>query len=646
MRLLPPQWVQFSLCLAVASVVVGTSSLWALQGGTDGGQWRVYHGDYLGTRYSPLDQINANNFNDLEIAWRWKAENFGPNPEIKNEVTPLMIDGVLFVQAGQRRAVAAIDAGTGETLWSWRMDEGARALRAPRRNSGRGVTYWTDGAGDERIYTVTPGFHLVALDTETGAPIPTFGSQGVVDLMQNWDGFVNPFGNLGASSPPVIYEDVVIVGPALRTGFVPPAKENTPGHVTAYDVRTGERIWTFHTVPQSEDEFGADTWLDGSIAYVGNAGVWAPFSLDEELGYVYLPVEAATSDFYGGHRHGDNVPSSSLVALDAKTGELIWHFQIVHHDIWDYDPPTAPILLDVTIDGAPRKIVVQLTKQGLAFTFDRVTGEPIWPIEEVAVPQSDVPGEMSSPTQPIPTRPAAYDRLGVTIDDLIDFTPELRAEAARTIEGYRYGPLYTPPSLMDPNGTQGTLMVPHAVGASLWEHAAADPETGIMYVPSQTAVTVAGLVDGGPQRSVRYISGGIGGPSGPEGLPILKPPYGRITAIDMSTGEHLWLIPNGDTPDEIKNHPALQGLDIPPTGISSKAGLLVTRSLLIGGEGWAGRPILRAYDKQSGQTLGQLDIPANQAGLPMTYMHEGTQFIVFSVGGAGHPGEFVALALP
>ena len=646
MRLLPLRWVRPTLCSLVASVVLGASALGAQQRGTENGEWRVYHGDYRSTRYSPLDQITANNFNDLEIAWRWRAENFGPSPEIKNEVTPLMVNGTLYVQAGRRRSVAAIDAGTGETLWIWRMDEGERAARAPRINSGRGVAYWTDGTGDERIYTVTPGFHMAALDAKTGAPIPDFGDDGVVDLMRNWDGFVNPVGNLGSSSPVVIFGDAVIVGPALRTGFVPPSKENTPGHITAYDVRTGERIWTFHTIPQGEEEFGWDTWLDGSAAYTGNAGVWAPFSLDEELGYLYLPVEAATSDFYGGHRHGDNLFSSSLVALDAKTGERVWHYQIVHHDIWDYDPPTAPILLDVTVDGEPRKIVVQLTKQGLAFTFDRVTGEPIWPIEERPVPQTDVPGERSSPTQPFPTKPAPFDRQGISIDDLIDFTPELRAEALEIIEGYRLGPLYTPPSLVDPVGTQGTLLVPQVSGAVLWEHAAADPETGIIYVPTQTAVSNGSLVRPDPgQSNVRYIAGGVAGPPGPQNLPILTPPYGRITAIDMNTGEHLWMIPNGDTPEDIENHPALQGLDIPPTGISAKAGLLATGTLLIGGEGWAGRPILRAYDKQTGQTLGQLDLPANQTGLPMTYMHEGRQFIVFTVGGSDHPAEFIALAL-
>ena len=622
--------------------------VWAapVLGQTEHGEWRSYHGDKKGTRYSPLDQITRENAGDLEIAWQWRMDNFGNRLEAKSEVTPLMANGVLYAQAGYRRAVVAIDAGTGETLWMWRMDEGERGEMAPRRNSGRGVAYWTDGT-NERIYTVTPGFQLVALDAKTGVPIAGFGENGVVDMMRDWDGSVHPLGNIGSSSPVMVTGNRVIVPPALRSGGAPPTKENTPGHVAAYDANTGARVWTFHTVPQSESEFGWDTWEDNSASYTGNAGSWAPISVDEELGYAYLPIEDATGDYYGGHRPGDNLFAATLVCVDIETGERVWHFQMIHHDIWDYDNPTAPILLDVTVEGQPRKIVVQLTKQGFAYVFDRVTGEPIWPIEERPVSQSDVPGEQTSPTQPFPTKPAPYDHQGVTLDNLIDFTPALRAEALESLTGFRWGPLYSPPSLAEAlDGTRGTTWAPTAGGASLWEHAAADPETGILYVPSNGGVGILALTHDPERSNMRYIISRGARLQGPQGLPLLKPPYGRITAIDMNTGEHLWVIPNGDTPERIANHPALQGLDIPPTGNSSKAGLVVTKTLLFGGEGWRGRPIFRAYDKQTGETLVEIDLPATQTSQPMTYMHEGRQYIVFTVGGGEDAAAFVALTVP
>jgi len=615
------------------------------QSGAAGGEWPVYGADNGATHYSPLDQIGPTNAGSLEIAWRWNAGNFGPTAEAKNEVTPLMVGGRLFVQAGIRRDVAALDAGTGETLWMWRMDEGARGEKAPRRNSGRGVAYWTDGAGDERIITVTPGFRLVALDADTGTPVAGFGENGVVDMMAGWESSVDPVGNLGSSSPAVVAGDIVIVGPALRLGFRPPTKENTPGHVAAYDVRTGERLWTFHTIPR-EGEVGYETWLDGSAAFTGNAGVWCPFSVDEELGYVYLPVEAPTGDLYGGHRPGDNLFSSSLVAVDVATGKRVWHQQQIHHDIWDYDNTTAPILMDVTIDGQARKIVVQLTKQAFAYVYDRVTGEPIWPIEERTVPESDVPGERTSPTQPLPTRPAPYDRQGVTPDDLVDFTPALREEALAAVESFRLGPLFAPPSLADAaDGTRGTLLLPGVTGGSQWEAAAIDPETGVVFVPSATSLSTISLVHDPGVSNMRYIAGDER-VEGPQGLPIVKPPYGRITAIDMQTGEHVWRVPNGDTPPAVRDHPALAGLDLPRTGSASRAGLVATRTLLFGGEGWGGQPVFRAYDKATGAIVAEIDLPAVQTGLPMTYMHDGRQFIVMTVGSRDHPAELVALALP
>jgi quinoprotein glucose dehydrogenase len=445
-------WSRLRERIAPAAVLLlGTATGMAQQGVSDG-QWRHSYGDTGATRYSSLDQITAENVGSLRIAWRWNSANFGPTPEFKNETTPLMVDGVLYFTAGFRRDVVAIDAGTAETLWTFRLDEGKRGEAAPRRNSGRGVSYWTDGGGDERVFVVTPGFQLVALDARTGRPVPDFGTDGLVDLKLGFDQPVDlDANNLGSSSAGVVFEDLIIVGPALAGAARLRSKTGVPGHVTAWDTRTGKRRWIFHTVPKP-GEYGYETWEGDSAKYSGHAGVWAPMSLDAALGYVYLPVEVATSDYYGGHRHGDNLFSSSLVCLNARTGERVWHYQIVHHDIYEYDNSSAPILMDVTVDGAPVKAVVQLTKQSFAFAFDRATGKPLWPIEERPVRASDVPGERASPTQPFPTKPAALDRQGVTEADLIDLTPAIRHEAREIARRYRLGPLYSPPSLADAAG--------------------------------------------------------------------------------------------------------------------------------------------------------------------------------------------------
>ena len=625
--------------------MVWATSLVAQQGAT-AGQWRHYGGDNGATRYSPLEQINRDNAANLTIAWRWKAHNFGPRPESKYEVTPIMVDGVLYATAGAKRVVVAIDAGTGETLWMYRLDEGERGVTAPRRSSGRGVSYWTDGADDERIFLITPGYRLVALNARTGVPIPTFGEKGAVDLKQGLDAEVDPIeGIIGSSSPPVVANDVVIVGAALAVGLRPPSMKNVPGHVRGYDARTGERLWIFHTIPHP-GEFGHETWEDSSWTYTGNAAVWAPFTADEELGYVYLPVEAATSDYYGGHRLGDNLFSSSLVCLDVKTGRRVWHYQIVHHDIWDYDNPAAPILVDVTVDGRPIKAVVQLTKQAFAYVFDRVTGQPVWPIEERAVAESDVPGERTAPTQRFPTKPAAFDRQGVSEDDLIDFTPELRAEALEMIKPYRLGPLFTPASLADaPDGTKGTLSLPSTTGGANWEGGAVDPVEGVLYVSSVTRPVNLALEHDPEFSDMNYIRTRSPPVRGPQGLPLIKPPWGRITAIDLKTGEHLWMMPNGETPEAVLNHPALEGVEIPKTGKPSRAGIVVTRTLLFAGEGWGGGPMFRAYDKQTGEIVAEIELPAAQTGRPMTYMHDGKQYIVMTVGARDHPAEFIALTL-
>ena len=616
------------------------------QYGAKNGEWRYYGGDLGSTRYAPLDQINKDNVKDLRVAWTWRSDNFG-GMEFKSETTPLMVNGVLYFTAGNRRSVVAADAGTGETLWTWRIDEGRRWQQAPRRNSGRGVSYWTDGQ-QERIFVATPGFQLVALNAKTGLPVPNFGINGVVDLFEQLDlDYTGDLvGKIGNTSPPLVSQDVVVVGPALQVGFRT-NKENVKADIMGFDVRTGKKIWTFHTIPR-KGEPGYDTWLDGSAEITGNAGAWAPLSLDEELGYLYLPVESPTHDLYGGHRPGNNLYGNSLVCLDIKTGKVVWYFQLSHHDIWDYDPPTAPMLIDLTVNGTPVKAVIQMTKQSFAFVFDRVTGKPVWPIEERPVPQSDVPGERTSPTQPFPTKPPAFDMQGLSVNDLIDFTPELRAQALEAVKPFRLGPLFTPPSLgTAPDGTRGLLMTPQNNGGANWEGGAVDPETGYVYVGSQTGPAVIALTKN-PQFTADYISGGGGQLPRVQNLPIVKPPYSRITAFDMNKGEIAWQMAAGDTPPEIKNHPALQGLNLPRTGSLSRPGLLVTKTLLFAGEGYTGQPMFRAHDKQTGEILWEVKLPGAQTGLPMTYMHQGRQFILFTVGDAPSqtPAQIVAFALP
>jgi quinoprotein glucose dehydrogenase len=633
----------FCLCLPVIHTVEA-------QRGAAGGEWREYGGDAGGTKYSPLDQINATNVKQLQIVWRWKSENFGPRPDFNWQVTPLMVGGVLYFTAGTRRAAVAVDAATGETLWIYRLDEGVRGAQVPRVNN-RGLAYWSNGANDSRILLISPGYHLIALDAKTGKVIPGFGANGVVDL---WEGLGRKVDNnqIGSSSPAMIVGDVAVVGSALLSGTAPRSRSNVPGYIRGYDVRSGKLLWTFHTVPQA-NEYGNDTWGDDSWQYTGNTAVWAPISADLDLGYVYLPTETPTGDYYGGHRAGDNLFADSLVCLDAKTGRRIWHYQLIHHDIWDWDTASAPVLLDVTVNAKPVKAVAQVTKQGFTYVFDRVTGEPVWPIIERAVPQSDVPGERTSPTQPFPTKPAPFDRQGVTEDDLIDFTPALKAEALRIASQFKMGPLYTPPIVQGTGGKLGTLTVPHNQGAANWQSAAADPETGILYVPSVTNWWASALTEGGERSDMRYIGRGTR-VEPPLGLPLIKPPWGRITAIDLNTGEHAWMVPNGQAPEYVRKHPALAGIDLSGAGNPERAPLLVTKTLLFSGDGaglfssgpQGGGKKFRALDKKTGQTIHEMDLPANETGLPMTYMAGGRQFIVVAVGAVGFPAELVALALP
>jgi quinoprotein glucose dehydrogenase len=633
------------------------------QSGAKNGEWRFYGGDSGSTKYSPLDQINKENVKDLRIAWRWKAQNFGPTSELNMEATPLMVGGVLYTTVGLRRDVVAIDAATGETLWMWRYDEGVRGQMAPRHNH-RGVAYWTNGSGDDRIVYITPGYHLIALSAKTGHPIPDFGKGGVVDLYEGLDRPAPPDGLIGSSSPPIIVKDTVVVGAALLA--FSKTIGNIAAHVRGYDVRTGKRNWIFHTIP-IPGEFGNETWEKDSWSYTGNTAVWTTMSADEELGYVYLPVETPTNDFYGGHRLGNNLFAESLVCLDAKTGRRIWYFQLVHHGIWDYDTVAPPILLDLNVDGRPVKAVAQVTKQAFTYVFDRVTGKPLWPIEERAVPQSDVPGERTSATQPIPTKPPAFDRQGVTLDDLNDLTPELKAEAVKMAAEYRLGPVYTPPIVAGKNGLKGLLQLPSATGGANWQGGAADPETGMLYVASGTQVSPMGLVHDPARSEMNYISGGGEAPAarpvegqpvgprvfGPQGLPMVKPPWGRITAIDLNKGEIRWAVPNADAPDWVKEHPALRGITVPRTGRYEHAGILVTKTLVFAGEGsglfavppGSGGPMFRAYDKLTGDIVFEFKLPANQSGVPMTYMVDGRQFIVMAIGAPSVPAEFVALTV-
>ena len=667
--------------------------LWATiqaagQSGAKDGEWRTYGGDLGSTRYSPLDQINAGNFNQLEVAWRFKTDSLGPRPEYQLEATPLMIHGKLYSTAGTRRAVVSLDAATGELLWVHSENEGERGVNAPRQLSGHGLAYWTDGK-EERILYVTPGYRLIALDAKTGTPATSFGKGGFVDLKQDDDQEIDLVtGEVGLHSTPVVAKNVVIVGAAHLSGGVPKSKKNVKGYVRGFDVRTGKRLWIFHTIPRP-GEFGIDTWLNDSWSYTGNTGVWGQISVDEQLGLVYLPVELPTGDYYGGHRPGNGLFGESLLAVDLETGKRKWHYQLVHHGLWDMDIPCAPILADITVNGRPVKAVAQPTKQSFLYVFDRVTGQPIWPIEERPVAKGDVPGEWYAPTQPFPTKPPAYDNQGVSIDSLINFTPELRAEAEKLVSKYRIGPIFTAPSVSKADGTLGTIVSPGATGGTNWPGGSYDPETHTVYVFSQTAIALLGLVPspdaklsdmdyiqgtagvvprgsrpmGAPPaaapggRGTAPGAGGGGEGGGPgltvQGLPLLKPPYGRITAIDLEKGEFRWQIAHGETPDNIRNHPALKGVNIPRTGRPGILGELVTKTLVIAGEAGvfttpsgARGAMLRAYDKATGREAGAVYMPAPQSGSPMTYMLNGKQYIVVAISGGNYSGELVAFRLP
>jgi len=655
--------------------------------------WRSYAGDLRNHHYSALDQITAANFQSLEVAWRFKTDSLGPRPEFKLEGTPLEVNGMLYTTGGTRRSVVALDATTGELRWVHSEREGARAAASPRQLSGRGVAYWTDGR-EERILYVTTGYRLVALDAKTGNRSPTFGKDGIVDLKEGAVFGVDQQidlvkGEIGLHATPAVTSDgVVMVGSAFLEGGTPKTHNNTKGLVRGYDVRTGRRLWTFNTIPRA-GEFGADTWEKDSWATTGNVGVWNQIAVDEELGLAYLPVETPSSDFYGGLRPGNNLFAESIVAIDYHTGRRKWHFQLVHHPIWNMDIAAAPMLVDLTVDGHPVKAVAAMGKQAMLYLFNRVTGEPVFPMEERPVPQSDVPGEKTSPTQPFPTRPPPYDHQGVTLDNLIDFTPALRDEALKIASRYKVGPIFTPPPV---SRAEGPIAGFRSSGGTNWPGGSFDPETHIAYIPSFTAMPILGLlpppnkefsdlpyVSGNALTGVRYVSGpgenvgadaaptapaarstatttndeGVNANATPQGLPLLKPPYGRITAIDLDRGEFVWQVAHGETPDSVRNHRALQGLTIPRTGQSGAVGALVTKTLVIAGDPLAttgpDRPrgaMLRAYDKKTGKEVGTVYMPAQQSGTPMTYSVNGRQYIVVAVSGGVYSGEYIAFALP
>jgi quinoprotein glucose dehydrogenase len=676
--------LHFGPLCAIAAAILSPAAL--PQSPPKNADWPSYAADLAGTRYRPVDQINASNFNDLEIAWRIKTDNFGDRPEYKLEGTPLMANGVLYATAGSRRAVIALDPGTGELLWIHGEHEGKRGGSAPRQLSGRGLAYWSDGT-EERILYVTPGYRLICLNAKTGQPVSSFGKDGAVDLKVDDDQDIFPdltTGEIGIQSAPVVAGNTIIIGAAFREGMTPRSMRNNKGYVRGIDVRTGKRLWIFHTIPK-QGEFGYDTWEKGSAEYTGNTGVWTQITVDEKLGLVYLPVESPTSDFYGGHRLGNNLFGESLVCVDLKTGERKWYFQLVHHPLWDMDISSAPILADITVDGKPVKAVAQPTKQGFLYVFDRITGKPVWPIPEKPVEVGSVPGEKYSPTQPIPSRPPAYSRNGVAVEDLIDFTPALHDRAKEIAAKYHLGPVFTPPTVSKLDGPLGTLTIGTASGGTNWPGGSYDPETHIAYIYAcNSCVEPIGLVAAPKEVSdLAYIAGTAGqevtilrgpgenaGADSPkpaknktasqyvtlnvDGLPLMKPPYGTISAINLDTGEILWQIAHGETPDVVRNAPALKGLTIPRTGQETyNIGTLITKTLVIAGEGQvtttSDHPrgaMLRAYDKQSGKEVGAVFMPAPQSGSPMTYMYNGKQYIVVAISGGPYSGEYIAFSLP
>ena len=610
-------------------------------------EWGYYGGDATFKRYAPFDQIDRSNVDDLRIVWRrpgldpsYQRAYPDLDPSAYLRATPIISEGVLY-SSNAVGLVEAFDPGTGRTLWV--QDPSEPTMAEVRGRSNRGVQIW--GEGRDRRIIVAREPYLYALDPETGRTVPEFGDGGRVSLSPNdTERFRWSFG------PLVVGDVIVVAGIIGSAGDSGEIKEATPEDVRGFDVRTGEQLWTFHVVPR-EGELGVDTWGDGSWQWSGDLGSWCCMSADLETGTVYVPLSAPTAAYYGGHRPGWNLFSNSLVALDAATGERRWHFQMVHHDLWEYDTVGPPVLGDIVVHGRTIRAVMQPSKTGFLYTFDRVTGEPVWPIEERPVPQSTVPGEQSSPTQPFPTKPPPFGAQGVTEDDLIDFTPELRARALELVEPYRLGPIFTPPS-MATDGKRGTLGRPGAWGSGNWHTGAFDPETGFYYAVSLQAPDVYAISKTTSEDATMDYAGFTDLDTDVptlDGLPVFKPPYGRITAIDMNRGEHVWMVPNGEGP---MDHPLLEGLDVGFLGVANRAAPLVTKSLLFIGEGSdavigtqdSGLDF-RAYDKATGEVVWTTELDAGTTGAPMSYLHEGKQYIVVAIGGNGREAEWVALAV-
>ena len=695
--------------LALAAILAAPALAQGYTPSTAKGDWPMYFADLSGSRYQPADQINASNFNKLEVAWHFKTDSLGARPEYKLEGTPIEVNGTIYTTAGSRRAVVALDAKTGELKWVFSFNEGLRAAISPRQLSGRGVSYWTDGKGDDRIIYISTGFRLVELNAHTGQPIESFGEHGMVDMRLGfYTGVVGQpgvykqidlvTGEIGLHSTPTVAGDIVLVGSSMREGSQPLTMNNTKGQTRGYDVKTGKLVWTFHNVPQ-KGEFGYDSWEKGSADINGNTGTWASMTVDQALNTVYVPVEEPTDDAYGGARPVNDLFGDSLVALDLSSGKMKWYFQVVHHPIFNFDMTSPPLLVDATVDGKQIKMVAEPGKAGWLYTFDRVTGKPVWPMPEKPAPASTVPGEKASKTQPYPTKPAPYALQTVnSYDDLVDYTPEIHQKAVDLVKKYyKMGPMFSPAvvsSLTYPSaafgGTGGT-------GGTNWPGGGFDPETQTVFVPGNDAAQTFKALVPPPEglSDLPYLEGVAGqrftvgnGPgfgvasdapkvspeqaklsailaqhpekiAGPpparnvDGIPLTKPPYGTLTAINMNTGDFRWHIAAGDTPDEIRNNPALKGVNLPKTGQSGNVGVMVTKTMVVQGDpqfstapGHPRGAMLHAYDKMNGTEVGRVWMPAPQTGSPMSYSYDGKQYIVVAVSGGNYSGDYIAYALP
>ena len=624
------------------------------------GEWGSYASDAGSTKYTSLSEINRENFDKLEIAWAWTSIDgeldlegmLGSDADDisfgRLQATPLMVEGVLYMITALNQVVA-LDATSGELLWSFDPQAYLSGYSiSPLGYHHRGVAYWSDGT-ESRILFATNDGYLHSLNANTGVPDAAFrgGRIDMTDGIPRADRELLDYSGavpLGTVSPPIVVGDVLVVNQI--TSNRPHYKERPPTWVRGYNIRSGQLIWTFHTIPQG-GEFGVETWQEESWRYTGNGGVWTQMSADLELGYVYLPTEAPTNDYYGGHRPGDNLFTQSVVALNALTGERAWHFQMIHHGLWDYDTPAAPNLMNLTVDGREIRALAQVTKQGWAYVFDRATGVPVWPIPELPVPEGMIPGERTSPTQPFPTKPPAFALQGLMEEDLIDFTPELRAEALDIIDNYVYGPIFTPASLPDQStGKRGTIFVPSAGGGANWPGAGFDPESNVLFVPaSNGAFTPYMGTLPADESNFRYYRLQNRGVVGPRGLPLLKPPYSTITAFDMNRGEILWQVPNGDKMARVDAHPALDGLDLPPLGGGGRHPVLVTSTLLIHGQDMGYGPNLIARDKATGEELARIELSGAPQSAPMSYAVDNKQYIALGINDAPTP-KLVVFALP